>query len=128
MVSRLFAEILVEAAIISICFTGTPYLLSLGLTKSSMSLVWIAGPLSGSFRWERRLSPQSHSSSDQKGLLMQPIVGVLSDRCTSRFGRRRPFLIIGSIIVTFSLLVIGWTREITGMLTGSQEGESVSPL
>ena len=26
---------------------GTPYLLSLGLTKSVMSLVWIAGPLSG---------------------------------------------------------------------------------
>lgn len=26
---------------------GTPYLLSLGLTKSYMSLVWIAGPLSG---------------------------------------------------------------------------------
>ncbi|CEP18621.1 hypothetical protein [Parasitella parasitica] len=38
---------------------GTPYLLSLGLSKSYMSLVWIAGPLSG--------------------LIMQPIVGVISD-------------------------------------------------
>jgi hypothetical protein len=28
---------------------GTPYLLSLGLSKSMMSLVWIAGPLSGSY-------------------------------------------------------------------------------
>ncbi|KAG0231446.1 hypothetical protein BGW41_002183 [Actinomortierella wolfii] len=54
---------------------GTPFLLQLGLSKSLMSLVWLAGPLSG--------------------LVMQPIVGVLSDRCTSRFGRRRPFLAVG---------------------------------
>ncbi|KAG1472236.1 hypothetical protein G6F56_001662 [Rhizopus delemar] len=32
---------------------GTPYLLSLGLTKSYMSLVWIAGPLSG---WTREIT------------------------------------------------------------------------
>lgn len=31
----------------SVVYIGTPYLLSLGLTKSVMSLVWIAGPLSG---------------------------------------------------------------------------------
>lgn len=62
------------------------------------------------------------------GLLMQPIVGVLSDRCTSRFGRRRPFLILGSIVVIFSLLVIGWTREITSLFTASQDGETVRVL
>lgn len=28
---------------------GTPYLLSLGLSKAQMSLVWLAGPLSGIF-------------------------------------------------------------------------------
>lgn len=28
---------------------GTPYLLSLGLSKAQMSLVWLAGPLSGTF-------------------------------------------------------------------------------
>lgn len=26
---------------------GTPYLLSLGLSKAQLSLVWLAGPLSG---------------------------------------------------------------------------------
>ncbi|KAI7847853.1 major facilitator superfamily domain-containing protein [Circinella umbellata] len=84
---------------------GTPYLLSLGLTKSVMSLVWIAGPLSG--------------------LLMQPIVGVLSDRCTSKLGRRRPFIILGCIAVVLTLLVIGWTREITALFTGGvQEGDA----
>ncbi|KAH9267170.1 hypothetical protein BASA83_010084 [Batrachochytrium salamandrivorans] len=53
---------------------GTPYLLSLGLAKSLTALVWIAGPLSG--------------------LLIQPIVGVYSDRSTFRFGRRRPFILV----------------------------------
>jgi solute carrier family 45 protein 1/2/4 len=38
---------------------GSPYLLSLGLSKSLMALVWIAGPLSGT--------------------LVQPYVGVRSD-------------------------------------------------
>ncbi|KAG2201642.1 hypothetical protein INT47_003868 [Mucor saturninus] len=81
---------------------GTPYLLSLGLSKSNMSLVWIAGPLSG--------------------LIMQPVVGVISDSCKSKWGRRRPFLVGGSIIVVLSLLVIGWTREITHLLTRSDSG------
>ncbi|CAO3644138.1 unnamed protein product [Mucor fragilis] len=83
---------------------GTPYLLSLGLSKSYMSLVWIAGPLSG--------------------LIMQPVVGVISDSCRSKWGRRRPFLVGGSIIVVLSLLAIGWTRELTRLFTNSEGGDT----
>lgn len=50
---------------------------------------------------------------------MQPIVGVLSDRCKSKWGRRRPFLVGGSIIVILSLCLIGWTGEFTQFLTRS---------
>ncbi|KAI9144710.1 sugar transporter [Paraphysoderma sedebokerense] len=71
---------------------GTPYLLSLGLEKSRVSLVWLAGPLSG--------------------LLIQPIVGAFSDRCTSRFGRRRPFIVGGALIVVASLIAIAYAREL----------------
>ncbi|PKC68687.1 MFS general substrate transporter [Rhizophagus irregularis] len=74
---------------------GTPYLLSIGLSKSIMSLVWLAGPLSG--------------------LIMQPIVGTLSDNSTSRFGRRRPFLLAGSLAVVFAFMFIGWSKEIIGI-------------
>ncbi|PKY55231.1 MFS general substrate transporter [Rhizophagus irregularis] len=74
---------------------GTPYLLSIGLSKSIMSLVWLAGPLSG--------------------LIMQPIVGTLSDNSTSRFGRRRPFLIAGSLAVVCAFMFIGWSKEIIGI-------------
>lgn len=74
----------------------TPYLLNLGLTKSQTSVVWIAGPLSG--------------------IITQPIVGVLADSNKSRWGRRRPYIFIGTIIVSASLLVLGWTREIVAWL------------
>lgn len=72
----------------------TPYLLSLGLTKSKTSLVWIAGPLSG--------------------LIVQPIVGALADESTSKWGRRRPFIVIGSILSSLCLLTLGFTKEIVG--------------
>jgi solute carrier family 45, member 1/2/4 len=74
----------------------TPYLLNLGLTKSQTSVVWIAGPLSG--------------------IITQPIVGVLADSNKSRWGRRRPYIFIATIIVSTSLLVLGWTREIVAWL------------
>ncbi|KAI1281015.1 major facilitator superfamily domain-containing protein [Xylaria sp. FL0933] len=72
----------------------TPYLLSLGLTKSKTSLVWIAGPLSG--------------------LIVQPIVGTIADRSTSRWGRRRPFILTGAIISAMFLLLLGFTEDIVG--------------
>ncbi|KAJ5197911.1 uncharacterized protein N7498_007028 [Penicillium cinerascens] len=70
----------------------TPYLLQLGLTKSKTSLVWIAGPLSG--------------------LIIQPLIGVIADRSRSKWGRRRPFMVFGSFVVAFCLIVLGWTAEI----------------
>ncbi|KAJ2363089.1 hypothetical protein H4S01_004473 [Coemansia sp. RSA 2610] len=73
---------------------GSPYLLSLGLKKSLVSLVWLAGPLSG--------------------LIMQPLVGVLSDKSTSRFGRRRPYIVGSTVCSVLCLAVIGWTRELAG--------------
>ncbi|KAL2132296.1 hypothetical protein VTI74DRAFT_3983 [Chaetomium olivicolor] len=70
----------------------TPYLLSLGLTKGQTSLVWLAGPLSG--------------------LIVQPIIGVIADESTSKWGRRRPIIAIGSVIVACSLMALGFTKEI----------------
>ncbi|KAI8940952.1 hypothetical protein NX059_002203 [Plenodomus lindquistii] len=90
---------LLTASLIGLQFTWnvemtycTPYLLELGLTKSKISLVWVAGPLSG--------------------LIMQPIVGVVADRSTSRWGRRRPFMFGGTILVSLFLLLLGWTKEV----------------
>jgi len=81
----------------------TPYLLQLGLTKSQLSLVWIAGPLSG--------------------LIMQPIVGIMADKSKNKYGRRRPVMVVGTAIVSVCLLILGWTGEIVGIFVG--EGDVV---
>ncbi|KAJ1980180.1 hypothetical protein H4R33_005546 [Dimargaris cristalligena] len=78
---------------------GTPYLLSLGLPKSLMSLVWLAGPLSG--------------------LIMQPLVGAWSDRCRSVYGRRRPFMVVASGIVAVCFITLAWAPNLTGIFGGS---------
>ncbi|KAK9491088.1 hypothetical protein V1508DRAFT_358767 [Lipomyces doorenjongii] len=70
------------------------------MTKSMLSIVWVAGPLSG--------------------LIMQPVVGVWSDECTSRYGRRRPFMVIGSVIVGLSLMLMAWTREFVDIFVKSE--------
>jgi MFS family permease len=40
-------------------------------------------------------------------VLMQGLMGILSDRSTSRFGRRRPFILIGGITEVFIFIAIG---------------------
>ena len=76
---------------------GSPYLLSLGISKSLMALVWIAGPLSGT--------------------LVQPYVGMMSDNCRIRWGKRKPFMLGGAAATIVSLMFLAWTREIvTGFL------------
>lgn len=106
---------------------GTPYLLSLGLSKSHMSLVWIAGPLSGKAQ-AKWIDCMGWFTNYNVGLIMQPIAGAFSDKCTSRWGRRRPYLVVGSVMVIASLLVIGWTREITALFVDDSDIGAVSIL
>lgn len=79
----------------------TPFLLSLGMSKSMLSLVWVAGPLSG--------------------LVMQPVIGMVSDRWTGRWGRRRPFMVVGTLGVVVCLLVMGWCGDLVGMFVEDEE-------
>lgn len=77
---------------------GSPYLLSLGLSKSLMALVWIAGPLTGT--------------------LVQPYVGMLSDNCRLRMGKRKPFMLGGAAATVLSLMGLAWTKEIVTGVVG----------
>jgi hypothetical protein len=61
--------------------------------------VFLAGPLSG--------------------LIVQPVVGAVSDACRSRLGRRRPFIIGGCVISSVAVLIFGRTREVAGLFTTS---------
>ncbi|KAK7398393.1 hypothetical protein QQX98_012237 [Neonectria punicea] len=77
---------------------GSPYLLSLGLSKSLMALVWIAGPLTGT--------------------LVQPYVGMLSDNCRLPWGKRKPFMLGGALATIVALLFLAWTKEIVANILG----------
>jgi solute carrier family 45 protein 1/2/4 len=51
---------------------------------------------------------------------MQPVVGAISDRSTSKYGRRRPFMIGGSVLVGAGLLLLGWTPELVGLFVSEE--------
>ncbi|SCV70975.1 BQ2448_3737 [Microbotryum intermedium] len=76
---------------------ASPYLLSLGVSKAMMSVVFVAGPLSG--------------------LIVQPVVGVLSDGCRSSLGRRRPFIIAGCAVSSLAVVLLGWSGQVAGWFT-----------
>lgn len=51
-------------------------------------------------------------------LLSNPFFGRLSDRTTSRFGRRRPWIIAGTLLALVGLLVIALSTNVVGVLVG----------
>lgn len=70
----------------------TPYVQLLGIPHKWSSLIWLCGPVSG--------------------MIVQPIVGYYSDRCTSRFGRRRPFIVAGAALVAVAVILIGYAADL----------------
>lgn len=80
---------------------GTPFLLELGLKKSQISAVWLAGPLSG--------------------ILIQPIAGSLSDATRSRFGKRRPWIVGCGTLLIIGLYSFAFCREIVHALMAGQK-------
>jgi MFS family permease len=53
------------------------------------------------------------------GIFVTPIAGVLSDRCASRFGMRRPFLIFGAIGAVGGMLLMGVSSTVGVLVAGS---------
>ena len=70
----------------------------LGLPDEWVSYAWIAGPMSGT--------------------LVQPVIGVVSDACTSRWGRRRPFIVLGAASTAIALLLFAYARQVGAALFG----------
>ncbi len=55
----------------------------LGASPEEVPILWLAAPMTG--------------------LLVQPIVGALSDRTWGRLGRRRPYFLVGAILASIAL-------------------------
>ncbi len=49
-------------------------------------------------------------------LLAQAVMGMLSDRSTIGWGRRRPFILIGTVVTAVLTILIGFTAGMEGML------------
>ena len=58
----------------------------LGADEASLPLLWLAGPMTG--------------------LIVQPIIGALSDRTLSKRGRRTPYFMVGAVLCSISLLLM----------------------
>ncbi|TAG11738.1 MAG: MFS transporter [Verrucomicrobia bacterium] len=58
----------------------------LGAKEENLALLWIAAPLTG--------------------LIVQPIVGYLSDRTWTGLGRRRPYFLIGAVLASAALVMM----------------------
>lgn len=69
----------------------TPYVQLLGIPHTWAAFIWLCGPISG--------------------MIVQPMVGYYSDRSTSRFGRRRPFIAAGALLVALAVFLIGYAAD-----------------
>ena len=64
----------------------------LGADESQLPLLQLAGPLTG--------------------LLVQPLIGALSDRTDSRWGRRTPYFVMGAVLCCFGLFFMPLSSSI----------------
>ena len=74
----------------------------LGASPFIYGLIWLAGPFTG--------------------MVVQPLIGTLSDKTVSPFGRRRPYLLGGALLAAIALWIFpnsdgvaNWLHNITGL-------------
>src|ERR687893_425390 len=58
----------------------------LGANADQVPILWLAGPITG--------------------LIIQPIIGSMSDRTWNRLGRRRPYFLVGALLASAALFVM----------------------
>ncbi|MEJ2255544.1 MAG: MFS transporter [Woeseiaceae bacterium] len=59
---------------------------TLGAAVDEIPILWVAAPLTG--------------------LIVQPIIGYMSDRTWNRLGRRRPYFLVGAILASLALFIM----------------------
>lgn len=65
----------------------------LGVNEAELPMLWLAGPVTG--------------------LLVQPVIGAISDGTWSpKFGRRKPFFLIGALIASLALIAMPFSSSI----------------
>lgn len=88
----------------NIGFLGLQF--SFGLQQSNMS------PIYSYLGADEAALPLLALAGPVTGLLVQPIVGAMSDRTTSRWGRRTPYFFIGAVLCSLCLLVMPYSSAL----------------
>ncbi|KAJ1694569.1 hypothetical protein LUZ63_011267 [Rhynchospora breviuscula] len=83
----------------------TPYIQTLGIQHAFSSFIWLCGPITG--------------------FVVQPCVGIWSDKCYSKYGRRRPFILVGCLMICFAVTLVGFSADIGYILGDTSENCSV---
>jgi maltose/moltooligosaccharide transporter len=79
-------------------FLGLQY--SFGLQQANMSPIWgYLGAHEADFTWLGIAGPLT-------GLIVQPIIGVMSDRTGGKWGRRTPYFMIGALMCSLGLFLM----------------------
>lgn len=77
----------IESASLSRIYQG------FGASVEDLALLWMAGPVAG--------------------LIVQPLIGAISDRSWTRFGRRRPFMFGAALVAIFAILQLAFAPNLT---------------
>lgn len=64
----------------------------LGADEANLPYLWLAGPMTG--------------------LIVQPIIGAMSDRTLTKLGRRTPYFLIGALLCSFSLFFMPFSQTL----------------
>jgi maltose/moltooligosaccharide transporter len=64
----------------------------LGADEANLPYLWLAGPMTG--------------------LIVQPIIGAMSDRTVSRLGRRTPYFLVGAILCSIALFIMPFSSTL----------------
>lgn len=79
---------------------------SFGLQQSNM------GPIYSYLGADEAALPLLSLAGPMTGLLVQPLVGAMSDRTASRHGRRTPYFLIGAIFCSLSLFAMPYSSAL----------------
>ncbi len=64
----------------------------LGAEEKNLPYLWLAGPITG--------------------LILQPIIGAMSDKTVTRWGRRTPYFLVGAIFCSLCLLAMPYSTSV----------------
>ena len=71
-------------------------LMTLGADVHHLSWFWLVAPLTG--------------------MIIQPIIGYMSDRTWTKLGRRRPYFLVGAILTSIALILMPNAPHLSGYI------------